>query len=1275
MVYEIASTVAVDLFSAQTVEQIKVLLAKDGVDKEQKNVSGFTPLLWAIAFKRTEVAKELIHQKANVNAAIPNGCTALHAAAETGNAELIQLLVESNADIEKKDVALTGSPMVIACQFKQLESVKKLLELGAELDSKTQKNGCTPLLLAVDTGAYEIAQYLLEKGANVNIQEETNGLTPLISAVMRDNQRMVELVLKYNPNLEIKEKQTQTTALYVACRNPVDRAIVKLLIDAKADITSTNPKGATPLYAAVAAKQEVETLKLLIDANSDVNINIGGFTPLTVAAEQTNLSALKYLMDAGAIVSDIPENQAAILLTYVLKKDKEQLFDQLISKSIALNGTNAKGIGLLMFTLLKNKVKYLKKLVDAGIDVNKKSIGMTTISLAAEEGNEEMVDLLLAKGAKADDPSDDGSTPIMCACNTGKLEMVKKLLSLGANINTYSKDIQENALFNAAAQSHWDIVDYLADLHFEKKISLNVSNLDATGQSIYHFLLSKLFDLVFEYDDEHDKTAPCNSEVHGKYTRVLQLLYKYLPHEDFGTVSQVVCKKGFTLVMYAALIKDAPLACKIFDSMKEKGSLQKMIDFQYETEEELQLPIKGTTPLYQTVLSKDSHEMSELLVKYGADIRTIVTSSNITSLFAAVQTNQSKIVEIMLLADKERRESSGDQTTIPIINQIMPNKGTLLSVAAGVGNLEMVELLLKHSADVNLEGSISPVVTAVSLNNLPILKLLIEAGADVNQKDIASHAPAIYMAIQSKNEEIFNYMLSKGANISFQVEANGFTPLTYACQLKLESFVSSILQSFPPEKQEEKKAYLELREKSVGGTALYVATQANSLQLAQLLLEHSAFVDPPSIPQLFTPLLYASQMGYYDLIELFLSKGADINHKSHENATPLHYALMNNHKRVVDLFLSDKYKGIIDITPKTTTNGSDPFLTAVACSHPVEVIKRLLEFDADVNSTNAHGMGCLSLAVLRDSHQVFNYLIECKANVCNTSIEGITPLHIAAEKENTQDFIKTLLDNNADVNPLFGGRTPAFCAGSVGNIQIMQYLISHNGNTNCTDNSLLFQVALNASLTLKEDFLLQLLKNKADPNTKREGGESLLHFTAKSNAIRIVKILLEHNADCSVKSDEDSTPLADAISKGFYQVAELFLNAGADMNEKKGGYPLLCVAAQLNQVTMLKLLLSKGVDIESCNEETGETALFLACQSGHKAAVKFLIKKGANVNAPNKDGDTPLMIATQKGHSKIITILLQEKTLDNLATNKNNLTAAQLGLEFLQKTYGFQLPK
>ena len=95
---------------------------------------------------------------------IGDGRTALHQAAATGNARLIDILISHGAQVDSENS--TGeTPLHFAARFGKLSSLKLLIGFGAKIDPKSKHTRSTPLLIASESGHESIIRELLDSGA------------------------------------------------------------------------------------------------------------------------------------------------------------------------------------------------------------------------------------------------------------------------------------------------------------------------------------------------------------------------------------------------------------------------------------------------------------------------------------------------------------------------------------------------------------------------------------------------------------------------------------------------------------------------------------------------------------------------------------------------------------------------------------------------------------------------------------------------------------------------------------------------------------------------------------------------------------------------------------------------------------------------------------------------------------------------------------------------------------------------------------------------------
>lgn len=129
-------------------KNVKLLIAAGAnVDYEDS----ISPLHCAALQGKTEIVKELINAKANVNVKAFDGTTPLHKAfVYSRNIEIIEALIKAGANVNVKDQN-DQTPLHIAAQSKFFDGITLLLKSGAELNA-TDNAGNTPCDIAVLSG-------------------------------------------------------------------------------------------------------------------------------------------------------------------------------------------------------------------------------------------------------------------------------------------------------------------------------------------------------------------------------------------------------------------------------------------------------------------------------------------------------------------------------------------------------------------------------------------------------------------------------------------------------------------------------------------------------------------------------------------------------------------------------------------------------------------------------------------------------------------------------------------------------------------------------------------------------------------------------------------------------------------------------------------------------------------------------------------------------------------------------------------------------------------
>jgi uncharacterized protein len=276
-----------------------------------------------------DTVRTLLREGADVSAAQGDGMTALHWAAEHGDADLAEILLYAGANAAAVTRIGQYTPLHLASRSGSAAVVRALLKRGASVAARTSTTGVTPLHLAAEAGSADVVTALLDAGADVNAKESEWGQTPLIFAAEQNRAAVIRVLLARGADPHIATKTVDVTTMLA-----LDRAAAQLQ---RKVIEASVPKGQQPtpsqVQAAIEASRQLFASGRIPppektdtaggrgarggtpdDAAAGANFNPeeinppvstkGGLTALLHAARQGHLEAARALLDGGADVND-----------------------------------------------------------------------------------------------------------------------------------------------------------------------------------------------------------------------------------------------------------------------------------------------------------------------------------------------------------------------------------------------------------------------------------------------------------------------------------------------------------------------------------------------------------------------------------------------------------------------------------------------------------------------------------------------------------------------------------------------------------------------------------------------------------------------------------------------------------------------------------------------------------------------------------------------------------------------------------------------------------
>ena len=163
-----------------------------------------------------------------------------------------------------------------------------------------------------------------------------------------------------------------------------------------------------------------------------------------------------------------------------------------------------------------------------------------------------------------------------------------------------------------------------------------------------------------------------------------------------------------------------------------------------------------------------------------------------------------------------------------------------------------------------------------------------------------------------------------------------------------------------------------------------------------------------------------------------------------------------------------------------------------------------------------------------------------------------------------------------------------------------------------------------------------LIKKGADVNAKTNDGDAPLH-NAHSCEAKVIRLLIENGADVNASGKYGKRPLYMAALLGSFENLILLIEKGADVNARDDfGKTLLHTA---RSVEIIQFLLDNSALTVDVRDNSGHTPLHLGISSIETA--RFLIAKGADVNARSDLGITPLLRSSLLGNIEILHLLIE----------------------------------